>query len=302
MFQWDRREDDSRITVRATHGRLGGDDTGHSVSSAERLGTFGPADLVKLENPQYASQSIRALLELHSGRLGEEAARISGADWVQIWHVQLLCKPPAPDADDAGAVLVHPPGGSGGGQGSSKVGWHQDRNYHAGQWTDSSEILTAWIALSEVAEADGPMTFVRGSHQWGLLGQGAVDGNDFFGQNLATQKEALERTLPPGAQWEEEMVTLPLGGASFHDDFTIHGSGPNHGSAPRRSLACHMRTGRSALRGVAGGRGALEPMPAELDYPGAGQAVCPVIFGRKAFELQRRAEEAKAAEKRVGKL
>jgi hypothetical protein len=172
-------------------------------------------------------------------------------------------------------------------------------------WSDTSEILTAWIALSDVTDEDGPMRFVTGSQQWGLLGQGAADGNNFYGQELAAQRATLEQTLPSGAHWVEAAVTLPLGGVSFHDDFTIHGSGPNHGASLRRSLACHMRTGRSTLRntapGFAPGFSTLEPMPTELGYSGqpAGgdgghEALCPVIFGQEAFAAQRRKETAAA--------
>jgi len=38
---------------------------------------------------------------------------------------------------------------------------------------------------------------------------------------------------------------LPAGGVSVHDWRTLHGSGPNHGTTMRKSLAIHFRTGRS---------------------------------------------------------
>ena len=157
------------------------------------------------------------------------------------------------------------------------------------------------------------MIFVTGSQRWGLLGRGAADGNDFFGQDLEMQRNQLESLLPPDAVWHEEKAILPLGGVSFHDDFTIHGSGANCGTCMRRSLACHMRTNRSRLRSAPARCVALEPMPTEREYwgsdtmqPQAGsastgdEAVCPVIYGQDAFAKQR-SVEAKAAAG-VGKL
>ena len=94
---------------------------------------FDPHEIIKLENPQWASRGIRALLAEHGGALGALAARLTGANWVQIWHVQLLGKPDAADEGEG-----------------SLVGWHQDRHYHQGDWEDPSEIFTAWIALSDV--------------------------------------------------------------------------------------------------------------------------------------------------------
>jgi hypothetical protein len=162
-----------------------------------RHATFRPNELIKLENPQWVSTGIRALLAEHGGALGALAARLTGATWVQIWHVQLLGKPSV----------------EGSGEGSL-VGYHQDRNYHSGDWNDHSEIFTAWIALSDVTEAAGPMRFVDGSHQWGLLD--APDGNNFFGQKLEEQRKTLRGAAPGGAVWSETAAVLPAGGVSIH--------------------------------------------------------------------------------------
>ena len=162
-----------------------------------RRATFRPNELIKLENPQWVSTGIRALLAEHGGALGALAARLTGATWVQIWHVQLLGKPSV----------------EGSGEGSL-VGYHQDRNYHSGDWDDPSEIFTAWIALSDVTEAAGPMRFVDGSHQWGLLD--APDGNNFFGQKLEEQRKTLRGAAPGGAVWSETAAVLPAGGVSIH--------------------------------------------------------------------------------------
>ena len=206
-----------------------------------------PQRLCKIEKPQIANRAIMELIK-HPA-LGALAAEVCGAEWVQVWWVQLLYKPPVAGADYRG----------------THVGWHQDRNYW-GAWEEDSELFTAWIALSEVGPEDGPMHFVRGSHQWGLL-----PGSDFYGQDLAGQKRALS-TLASD-EWVEVAATLPKGGVSFHHCLTLHGSGPNHAAGPRRSLAVHMRTERS--RPVDDKR---EGLTAFIDDP----THCPVVFNRNS--------------------
>jgi hypothetical protein len=183
-----------------------------------------PNRLGKIEMPQLASRAIHALIS-HPA-LGAAAAALSGAAWVQVWWVQLLYKPSlAPDAAAA-----------------TNVGWHQDRHYWEA-WEEGSELFTAWVALSEVTEAAGPMRFARASHRWGL------QASDFYGQDHQAQRQAIR--VPPGAAWEEVPALLPPGGVSFHHCLTYHASGPNRSGAPRRSFAIHLRTEKSRPVGAA---------------------------------------------------
>jgi ectoine hydroxylase-related dioxygenase (phytanoyl-CoA dioxygenase family) len=175
--------------------------------------------LCKIEQPQFASRAIYDLLCRPA--LGKLAAELTGASMVQVWWVQLLIKPSLPEGVTA----------------TTNIGWHQDRSYW-GIWEEGSELFTAWIALSDVRAESGPMRFVRGSHRWGLLKE-----SDFFAQDLTGQRSTIP--LPDGAVWEEASAILPPGGVSFHDDYTLHGSGPNVSGVPRRSFAVHLRTQNS---------------------------------------------------------
>jgi ectoine hydroxylase-related dioxygenase (phytanoyl-CoA dioxygenase family) len=198
--------------------------------------------LVKIEQPQVANRAIHALVS--SPGVGAVAAAITGARRIQVWWVQLLVKP------------------SGEGEGvATSIGWHQDRHYWAA-WEEGSELLTAWVAISNVTEQAGPMRFVRGSHRWGL------GPSDFYGQDL----EALRRAAQPAGQpWEEVPAILPPGGVSFHHCLTYHASGANRSGEPRRSFALHLRTERSA---PAGGR--REGLTRFIDD----EQICPVIYSR----------------------
>jgi hypothetical protein len=200
--------------------------------------------LCKIENPHFASRAVMELIRWPA--LGELAAAITGVRMVQAWWVQLLYKPPATGAAEH----------------ATNIGWHQDRFYWR-IWEEGSELFTAWVALSDVDEASGPMRFVRGSHRWGFRGEG-----DFFAQELEGQREGI--TLPPGERWEEATAILPPGGVSFHHNLTFHGSGPNVSGRPRRSFAIHLRTDKS--RPVEDRREGLTEF---IDDP----SLCPVIYG-----------------------
>jgi ectoine hydroxylase-related dioxygenase (phytanoyl-CoA dioxygenase family) len=196
-------------------------DTGIPPSGNPAGRTAPPQSLVKIDN---AHRSDRTILELVSHpAIGRLAAAITGARFVQVFATQLLIKPPAGEA-----------------RGQSNVGWHQDQEYWDGAL--QGELLTAWVAVSDVTAESGPMRFVRGSNHWGLLKAG-----DFFSGNLDEVKQRILARHGGGA-WEEVAGVLPPGGVSFHHRLTVHGSGPNRGPGPRVSFAVHLRTEKSGLR------------------------------------------------------
>ena len=223
--------------------RRGEYDTGVSPRPSAWNPGDDPQQLCKIEQPQIANSAIMALIK--DPALGQLAAQVTGAKWVQVWWVQLLYKPVVVDRAQNGV----------------SVGWHQDRNYW-GAWEEGSELFTAWVALDHVGIDAGPMSFVHGSHRWGLL-----PGSDFYGQDLDAQKRDLSGRA--GAEWVEVAATMPKGGVSFHHCLALHGSGPNYSAEPRRSFAIHMRSEKSQPAG-----GKKEGLTAFIDDPG----YCPFIW------------------------
>lgn len=203
--------------------------------------------LCKIENPQRANHAVYDLVR-HPA-LGQLAAQMTGAKMVQVWWVQLLIKP---------AHLS-------GSKNKTNIGWHQDRHYWS-CWEESSELFTAWCALSDVQPDCGPMIFLRESHQWGYL----KGRSDFAAQeqNMDSWRQELESQ---GRMWHEVPNLLPAGGISFHNHLTFHGSKANYSGRPRRSLAIHMRTENSAPLS--------EPnhLTSYLNDPD----VCPIVYGRE---------------------
>lgn len=213
-------------------------ETGVAPHRAQAPGEIDPDRLVKIDQPHL---SDRTILELVSQpELGRCAAEITGARLVQVWAVQLLHKPPS-------------------GAATGNVGWHQDHHYWHAWW--DGEVFTAWVPIVDVTADMGPVRYVTGSHRWGYL-----DGSDFFGADL----DGLRKTLiPEGEVWQEAEAILPAGAAALHHRRTLHGSGPNTSSSPRRSFAIHLRTERS--RPLEGGE---EMYVGHLDD----ELVCPVIY------------------------
>jgi len=199
--------------------------------------------LCKIEMPQIANAAIMDLITYPA--IGQIAAEITGAKMVQVWWVQMLGKPPATQQE------------------KTHIGWHQDRAYWQ-VWEEGSPLLTAWVAVSNVTEKDGPMKFVRGSHHWGFLEK----QGDFHGQDHQKQQSEIQR-LKTG-KWEETAVTMPAGGASFHHCLTYHASGPNLSSTLRRSFAIHLRTEKAKT--VYDRRVGLTQFIDKFDY-------CPIIYG-----------------------
>jgi ectoine hydroxylase-related dioxygenase (phytanoyl-CoA dioxygenase family) len=196
-----------------------------------------PRKLIKIDDAHKSDRTIHELVSLP--QLGKLAAEVTGAKMVQVWATQLLFKPPGREE-------------------TGNVGWHQDRQYWK-YW--DGEVFTAWVALSDVTAQSGPMKMARGSHRWGECELG-----DFFGGNLEAQRSKFEAQ---GKTWEEAVAILPPGGVSFHHRFTVHGSGPNLSSVPRRSFAIHMRTEKSTpILGVS------DYYVSNLDDP----IRCPVIY------------------------
>ena len=147
-------------------------------------------------------------------------AESTGADWLQVFWVQMLDKPPEDPSVPA------------------RVGWHQDWHYWREHWEEGSELLTVWVALSEVDETCGPLTYVAGSQRWGL-----IPGGDFFEQGEVRSK--LE--LPEDASWSETAALLPAGGLAIHDQLTLHGSGrtcPARRAVAWRSTCARTDPGR----------------------------------------------------------
>ena len=110
---------------------------------------------------------------------------------------------------------------------TSFVSWHQDATYWG---LSTSDVITAWIALSDVPPASGPMKFWPGSH---LRNQ--LEHRDTFDQdNLLSRGQEIAVDVPEGQGVE---VPLSAGQMSLHHVLLAHASGPNMSDDRRIGLA-----------------------------------------------------------------
>jgi ectoine hydroxylase-related dioxygenase (phytanoyl-CoA dioxygenase family) len=128
---------------------------------------------------------------------------------VRFWHDQLFVKPP-----HHGGV----------------VAWHQDYSY----WTRTKPLrhLTCWIGLDDSTPANGCVQYVPGSHKWPDLPKPELTG----------ELEAIKSVLPAEIreQFKPVCAELKKGESSFHHARTMHGSGRNETSIPRRATVINV--------------------------------------------------------------
>jgi hypothetical protein len=110
--------------------------------------------------------------------------------------------------------------------------WHQDLGY----WpiTPDSRTATFWLALDDVADDNGCVRFVDGSHREPELRehlplQGGRDTN----HTLVAQVDPTHDRI--------RSAILPRGSVSVHHERTVHGSGGNTSSRWRRGYVVALR-------------------------------------------------------------
>ncbi len=160
-------------------------------------------------------------------RLAEAARRLSGARSVRLYHDHALVKP--------------------GGEISKATNWHQDSPF----WPmEPQGALSAWIAVDDVDENNGCMSFIPHSHRFGKL-EAIPLGVD--GASIVTNMKARGQEVA-------EPVAMPMraGGVTFHHGCTFHYATPNRTDRPRWAFAViyipdYVRfTGGSDPAGAAG--------------------------------------------------
>jgi len=106
------------------------------------------------------------------------------------------------------------------------VSWHQDATYWG---LDSSDVATAWIAMSPANKVSGCMKFVPGTHKQQVKHEDTFDQNNLLtrGQEIAVAVEESQAVD----------IVLRAGEMSLHHIGIVHGSNANISGTPRIGLA-----------------------------------------------------------------
>jgi non-heme Fe2+,alpha-ketoglutarate-dependent halogenase len=117
---------------------------------------------------------------------------------------------------------------------SSYVSWHQDSQYWG---LDTTNLVTAWLALSPASESSGCMKVMPGSHRVEAM----THIDLFHDDNLLTRGQEIVDIDDSLA------VSMPLrpGEMSFHNIGSAHASGPNTTADRRIGLSLHYMPTRT---------------------------------------------------------
>ena len=161
-----------------------------------------------------------------SARLGDLAAQLMDVDGVRIYHDNALSKE----------------------SGCGRTPWHHDAAHFPFQ---PPTAVTAWIPLTEIPAAMGPLSFARGADLQQRL---------FDDLTIDQTHPAYDGTISRGlrdAGVEVEDGPFAVGDVSFHGAQAFHTAGANRTTAPRRALATtyladgvRVRTDLSILSGT----------------------------------------------------
>jgi ectoine hydroxylase-related dioxygenase (phytanoyl-CoA dioxygenase family) len=137
------------------------------------------------------------------------ASQLLGDKTVRFWHDQLFYKPAM-----TGGV----------------VAWHQDYSY----WTRTKPIahLTCWCGLDDATMENGCLQYIPGSQRWGLLEKPNLAGDLLGIMDYLTEKQKQ--------QFKPVPAEVKAGEAIFHHPLTLHGSGENKSSRPRRAFVINV--------------------------------------------------------------
>ncbi|MBX3010001.1 MAG: phytanoyl-CoA dioxygenase family protein [Caldilineaceae bacterium] len=135
--------------------------------------------------------------------------------------------------------------------GSAKP-YHQDNFYFQCQPAD--QVITAWIALDDVDEANGCLRYINGTHRGPILPHVPVPDEP---HNLVPPAALVDLT-------KEALAPVGKGGVVFHHSQVLHTSHRNESDRWRRGYATHWVTGN-----VTSGNGTLDrAYYKQANYPG----------------------------------
>jgi Phytanoyl-CoA dioxygenase (PhyH) len=147
---------------------------------------------------------------LLSTRIGELCATLRGWPGARIGQDNVIWKP----------------------AGAKSLGFHQDDSYC--HWIVPPGYCTCWMALDRTQAAGGTIEYARGSHLWPLSPPlGAFHAPEDYRASLRQAAEIA------GVTPDIVPIEVEAGDAVIHHGQTWHGSGPNLGEEPRRSLVSH---------------------------------------------------------------
>ena len=176
----------------------------------EERDTYGKA-FIQLGNLWEQEQRIKDFV--FSKSLAHIAQQLLEVDSVRMYHDQALYK-------EAGGGITP---------------WHCDQQY----WPlESNKTVTAWIPLTEVPLAMGPLEFSAGSQQ-------LLEGRQL---EIGDESEEKIGKLLRLTDFEQHVTPYALGEVSFHSGWVFHRAGANTSSTMRKVMTVIFMDGAMKLK------------------------------------------------------
>ena len=191
--------DPARARAGVSIGREGDTEADKSKPEAKNQSIRGLAFLARFDPVFRAFAQQPKLLEIVRGLIGPR---------VKVFRDQALLKPPGGQAKPV----------------------HQDQSYFQVLPWDS--LVTAWIALDEATEDNGCMTYVPGSHRYGLF---PIAPDPKRPVHHVPQTGNLNLPGPVACP-------VPPGSVIFHHGGTLHASSENRTNTWRKAVIFHFST------------------------------------------------------------
>ena len=173
------------------------------------------APVWQIVNIWQASEAFRALAM--NDTIARQVAQLTAARELRIWHDQIQYKP----AGKGGANH-----------------WHQDSPYWPPLMPKDQQV-TAWVALDDADANNGCMSMVAGSHRWGDAIRDVEKLPKFDTSQMPREWH--------GHELKVHLCPVRAGHVHYHHALTWHGSQANKSTRPRRAIALHYMTEKTAL-------------------------------------------------------
>jgi ectoine hydroxylase-related dioxygenase (phytanoyl-CoA dioxygenase family) len=209
--------------------------------------TYGRAFLQVMNLWEHSARVREFVMGQRLGRIAAQLLEVSG---VRLYHDQSLYKEPGGGLTPA----------------------HADQYY----WPLATDrTITAWIPLSDVPVAKGPLSFYAGSHR------------EAFGRDLGISDESEQQLSAWLGARRFALVEEPFrfGDVSFHLGWTFHRAGPNRSTEPRSVMTVIYMDEAMRLAAPANG---MQANDRAMWCPGAvvGESIAtpknPVIYSTRA--------------------
>ncbi len=196
----------AQIAIEVSDAEMKGDRPSCAVDRAED-GTIGPR---KIDRPFFKARAFQSfVLDL---RLLRIIADFTGVKPLLVGD-QIFMKPPH--------------------FGSAKP-YHQDNYYFKCEPAD--HVITAWIAMDDVDEANGCLRYIEGSHKGPVVPHETPDPDEPY--NLVPPPELIDLS-------KEALAQVNKGGVVFHHSKALHTSHRNESDRWRRGYATHWASSQT---------------------------------------------------------